>query len=131
MQEIFESFFESAERLKEVLAKKKTIERRDSAIKRFELTVELAWKSIQACLREKGVACRSPKECLQGAFSVGLLQDDPQWIQMIDDRNETVHTYDEEFADEVYERLPQYLKPFRALEKSLRAMLKVKNLGTS
>lgn len=126
MQEIFESFFQSVERLQEVLAKEKTIERRDSAIKRFELTVELAWKSVQACVRNEGIACRSPKECLQEAFGIGLLNDNPQWVQMLDDRNETVHTYDEAFADEVYGRLPQYLALLRVLEKNLQARIENK-----
>lgn len=74
---------------------------RDSAVKRFEFTVELAWKSIQMFLREQKIICRSPKESFKEAFKFGLIKDDPRWIEMIEDRNLTVHTYDENFAKEV------------------------------
>ncbi|MDI6765807.1 MAG: nucleotidyltransferase substrate binding protein [Bacteroidota bacterium] len=50
------------------MTQQKTIANRDSAIKRFEFTVELAWKSLQMVLREEGIPCRSPKECLRKAY---------------------------------------------------------------
>ncbi|MDI6765808.1 MAG: nucleotidyltransferase substrate binding protein [Bacteroidota bacterium] len=34
---------------------------------------------------------------------------------MMEDRNLTVHTYDESFADDVYKRLPTYLAQFQTL----------------
>jgi hypothetical protein len=42
---IFQSLSLSIERLSEILRVPKTIANRDSAIKRFELTFELAWKA--------------------------------------------------------------------------------------
>lgn len=44
---IFESFSQSISRLDEILKEPKTVANRDSAIKRFELTFELAWKSLK------------------------------------------------------------------------------------
>lgn len=84
----------------------KTAVTRDSAIQRFEFTVDLAWKAVKAYLEEKkGVVCTSPKECLKDAFQNGLIEHDEFWLSMIDLRNETSHTYRETFAEEVYDKL--------------------------
>ncbi|MDD8018579.1 MAG: HI0074 family nucleotidyltransferase substrate-binding subunit [Bacteroidota bacterium] len=116
MKEIYASYTKSLERLKEILRADKTVANRDSAIKRFEFTTELAWKLIQVYLREQRIVCRSPKECLREAYAFGLIEDDDRWLQMIDDRNITVHTYNETTADEVYSRLSMYLELFEILK---------------
>lgn len=120
MQETLASFKQSLDRFNEILKEKESIITRDASIQRFEFTVELAWKSIQKFLREEKIICRSPKECLKEAFKFGLIEDDPIWLQMIEDRNLTVHTYDENTAREVYKRLPKYLAPLIKLQKQLR-----------
>lgn len=119
MKEIFFSFQKSLERLEEVLKEEKTINNRDAAIKRFEFTIELAWKSLQKFLRQESIICRSPKECLKEAFKFNLIEDDPKWTEALEDRNLTAHTYDEETADEVYNRLPTYLEIFKKLSNAL------------
>lgn len=119
MKELLPSFKKSLARLVEVLAKEKTIEHRDAAIQRFEFTSELAWKMVQRFLREQKIVCRSPKACLEEVFRFGLIQDDPRWIQMLEDRNLTVHTYDETTAEKVYERLPRYLEILQLLQDAL------------
>ena len=92
---------------------------RDSAIKRFELTFELAWKSAQAWVGDQGVVCRSPRDCFAQMFRLGLIADDPLWLRMIADRNLSVHTYNEKLAEEIYARLKDYLRLFTALNGSL------------
>jgi nucleotidyltransferase substrate binding protein (TIGR01987 family) len=120
IKEILESLEKSLERMEEVLKKEKTIEIRDSAIKRFEFTVELVWKCIQQFLREQEIVCRSPKECLKEAFKFGLIEDDSRWIMAFDDRNLTVHTYDEKTVEYVYDRLHNYLEIFKKLIDKLK-----------
>lgn len=119
MEEIFESFKKSLERFQEILGEEKTVANRDSAIQRFEFTVELAWKLMQKFFRGQKIVCRSPKECLKEAFAYGLIQDDPRWLEMFEDRNKTVHTYDETFAEQVYGRLPRYLEILLTLRDKL------------
>ena len=119
MQEIYNSFHKSLSRFEEILKAERTIANRDSAIKRFEITVELMWKSLQTFLRDKGFVCRSPKDCLKQAFEYGLISDDVEWFDMIEDRNVTVHTYDETNADEVFDRLPGYLQLLQQLSMKL------------
>jgi nucleotidyltransferase substrate binding protein (TIGR01987 family) len=75
----------------------------------------LAWKSIQEKAREEGLDCQSPKNCLQLAFKNSWIGDEQGWLSMLQDRNRTSHTYDEELAKGVYQRLINYLPLFRAL----------------
>jgi len=116
---VFNSFSQSVDRLDEVLKEPKTVVIRDSAIKRFELTFELAWKSTKAYLANKGVVCLSPRDCLLASFRLGLIPDDLRWIKMIEDRNLSVHTYNEKLADDLYGRLGEYLGLFAKLRNSL------------
>lgn len=84
---------------------------RDAAIQRFEYTFEAVWKAAQLYLREKeGLEEGSPKGVVRSCLQVGLLTD-PQArraMQMIDDRNLTVHTYNEELARQIFARLQGY-----------------------
>ena len=103
------------QRLREALAEPETTLVRDAAIKRFEFTFELAWKATQRLLRDQGILCRSPKECFREAFAFGLVHDDPLWIRMMEDRNLTVHTYDERTADKIYKNLKDYVPVYEEL----------------
>lgn len=38
------------------------------------------------------------------------------WIELVKTRNKTVHTYDEELAEQVYAKLPQALEAFQKLD---------------
>jgi nucleotidyltransferase substrate binding protein (TIGR01987 family) len=102
--------------LEEVLAKKKTTERRDAAIKRFDLAFELAWKAIKERLEsEYTVVCRSPKNCFREAFRVGFLPYDIPWLDMTALRDYSTHAYNEDLAEYVYEKLPDMAVHFRTL----------------
>lgn len=103
-----QDFINALTRLKEVLAMEKTSVTRDSAIQRFEFTIDLAWKMMKVCLEEKkGVICTSPKGCIQDAFQNGMIAYDEYWLELIDLRNETSHTYKEALAEEVFGQLPK------------------------
>ena len=117
---IFADFQNSVKRLRESLKKHKSIEIRDACIKRFEITFELSWKLLKIIMHDQGFLCNSPKSCLQQAFSMGLIKDNPLWIDMLNDRNSSVHTYSEKFADNLYGKLKKYLKLFQELEKGVK-----------
>ncbi len=100
---------------------KKTEIVRDSAIKRFEFTFDLAWKTLKAYLKkEKGISCFSPKECFREAFRQGLIDYDELWLKMTDWRNEAVHSYIEKFAEDLYEKFPEILKRFQFLNQKIK-----------
>lgn len=119
-EELLISFEKAVERLDEALKAEKTVLNRDAAIQRFEFTVELSWKCVQKFLRDQKIICRSPKECFKEAFKFNLVEDDPQWITVFDDRNLTAHTYKEKIAEAIYNRLPNYLIIFKKLLEKIK-----------
>lgn len=92
---------------------------RDSALLRFQLCFELAWKAIKTYAKDEGVECFSPKSCFQTAFQLGLVDYDEEWAEMINDRNLIVHLYEEKMADKIYGRLLDYLSLFEKLYSKL------------
>jgi nucleotidyltransferase substrate binding protein (TIGR01987 family) len=79
---------------------------RDSAVKRFEFTFELCWKTAKLFLREKhGLDAFSPKDVFRELRNVGVIDDRETEIilKMSNDRNLIVHTYVEKFSDYLYE----------------------------
>lgn len=119
MRDILSSFKKALRRFEEALSLPKTDVNRDASIKRFEFTFELAWKTAQKFLRSQGIITRSPKETFQQSFKFSLIRDNVNWIRMLDDRNLTSHTYDEQTAKTIYSRLPQYAKLFEELNAAL------------
>lgn len=91
---------------------------RDASIQRFEYTLESTWKLAQLYLRShEGIEHASPKSVIRSCFQVKLL-DESQTnlaLTMMTDRNLTVHTYNEDLANQIYAKIPQY--------KSLLALL--------
>lgn len=109
-------FSSALTRLKEVLAMPKDTVTRDSAIQRFEFTLDLAWKTTKEFLEKfRGVRCASPKGCFKEAFAQGIIEHDPFWLDLVDLRNDTVHTYKEELAERVFSQLPRAVEYFNAL----------------
>ena len=95
---------------------------RDAAIKRFEYTLEATWKAAQAFLREvHGVSVVSPKEAARASLQAGILGDEQTRyvLLMVDDRNLTVHTYNEELAEVLFARIAGHAD---ALERWLAGM---------
>lgn len=116
-----EEFREAFEELAEVLRMEKNDVVRDSAIKRFELTFELSWKAAKAFLEDyRNVRCASPQTCFRELFHHGIIDYDENWIEMAKWRNEAVHTYKEELAEDLYAKLPRTLAYFRTLLEKLK-----------
>ena len=120
---ILKDFQKAVKKLEEVLKLKKTEIVRDSAIKRFELCFDLAWKSVKNFARENGIECYSPRECFKIAFQLRLIEHDKKWPQMVKDRNLTTHLYKEEQADKIYQKLPGYLGMFKSLLSQIKRLL--------
>jgi nucleotidyltransferase substrate binding protein (TIGR01987 family) len=69
-----------------------------AVIKTFEMTYELAWKTLKDYLNYNGVEVKLPRDVLKQAFANNLVADGQVWIEMLDDRNVMTHTYDNEKA---------------------------------
>lgn len=68
----------------------------------FEYTFELAWKTLQDLLKEKGYRdVIGPRPVIEQSFQVGYIQDGEGWMTMLKSRNEATHTYQEEVAERI------------------------------
>lgn len=91
---------------------------RDAAIQRFEYTFETFWKAARRYLLEiEGIEAGSPKQVMRGLNQSGIADDTEtiQALDMVDDRNLTVHTYDESTANEVFQRIRLYAPLMRTI----------------
>lgn len=113
-------FEQAIKRLEEILRKPKNDTNRDSAIMRFILVFDLSWKTIKAYLEAIGKECSSPRGCLEEAYQEKIIKYDDLWLDLINWRNNAVHTYNEKLADRLYADLPPALKKFKELEEALK-----------
>ncbi len=84
---------------------------RDGLIQRFEFCFEIMWKcGKDYLLAQEGLEAASPKKVIRALREVGLFSDEEaeQALKMVDDRNLTAHTYDEEMAAELAKRIFTY-----------------------
>jgi nucleotidyltransferase substrate binding protein (TIGR01987 family) len=73
----------------------------EGIIKRFEYTLELAWKVLKDRMEDDGIIIGtiSPKGVIRQAFNSKYINNPEIWMRMIGDRNLLSHTYDfEQFS---------------------------------
>lgn len=80
----------------------------NAAIQRFEFVIELYWKILQRILKYEKIKVITPRETISNAFKYELINDETLWLQMLDDRNETSHNYDQKIAQKVLTRIKTY-----------------------
>jgi nucleotidyltransferase substrate binding protein (TIGR01987 family) len=91
---------------------------RDGTIQRFEYSFESMWKLLKHYLAEReGIICNSPKSCFRQALKGNLLsvEEVETCLVMTDARNLTSHTYIEEVAEKIYQKLPLYAQVMQKL----------------
>ncbi len=74
-------------------------------IKSFEIMYELSWKALKYLLETGGHEVTVARDVIAKAYQTNLIHHEKLWINMIKDRNLTVHTYDEEFAKKMVDRI--------------------------
>lgn len=78
----------------------------EGTIQRFEVVVELLWKTLRRALKFEGIRLNpdSPRETMKQGFAIGWLHNEPIWQDLLDRRNTTSHEYlDEELIENNYE----------------------------
>jgi nucleotidyltransferase substrate binding protein (TIGR01987 family) len=94
----------------------------DGTIQRFEFSIELFWKALKKkLLYDHGIDAQSPKSVLQQSYINQLISDEKVWLDMLEDRNLTSHTYNQELALEIYQHIQKY-GPF--LEQECKKIFK-------
>lgn len=80
---------------------------RDSLIQRFEFTYELTHKTLSEFMKYLGVTLENsfPRTIFKKAYVNNLISDDQVWINLLHDRNQTSHIYNENLANEVANRI--------------------------
>lgn len=98
-------------------------------IQSFEYTHELAWKVLKDFLEHGGhKEIYGSKDVTREAFKLELISNGDIWMNMIESRNETSHTYNEETTQKITTAiLDDYFEEFLALEKKLLELTKKEN----
>lgn len=77
---------------------------KEGMIQRFEYTYELAWKTLQDLLRDKGfLELSRPNPVISQAFKDGIIKDGEGWRKMKISRQLASHTYNSETAEDIAE----------------------------
>ena len=81
----------------------------------FEYTHELAWNTLKDFLESRGTHnLYGSKDATRDAFKMGLIENGEIWMDMINSRNLTSHTYDENVASKIVaEILEIYFSEFQ------------------
>lgn len=125
----YTAFSTALERLKEAIdlyQKQENPVLLDGTIQRFEFCVELGWKLLKEYLEfEKLGEFNSPRSTIKECFSIGLIEDAEKWLDMLDDRNLTSHTYDEEIAKEIYRNIiAKYYQTLVTTKNKVKSVIK-------
>lgn len=89
-------------------------------IQAFEISFELGWKTIKDYLEYNGIHADTPRASIKEAYSANIINDGQSWIEMMETRNKTSHTYKEDFANQTaLEILNNYIPLLLELEKFL------------
>lgn len=98
-------------------------------IQAFEFTHELAWNVLKDYLEEQGLTgIIGSKNATREAFKNGLLEKGDVWMEMIDSRNRSTHTYDCTTAEKIAKAIKssyvsefeEFQRHFEKLEKEAR-----------
>lgn len=117
----FENFERSYQLLKKYSNEKIETElERAGIIQFFEVTFELGWKVLKDYLESQGFIVKSPREAIKQAYQIELINDGHIWLEALDKRNLTTHTYNEELVKELVKEITQvYLSEFTILYEKL------------
>ncbi len=95
---------------------------RDSAIKRFEYTIEVSRKLMSYYIEYIDKKINGQKLVLKKAFEFDLIED-KIWFTMIDDRNIVTHEYSEEIAVTLLNDIFIYAKKLREFYDTIEKLI--------
>lgn len=97
---------------------------KEGLIQRFEYTHELAWKVMKDYAEYQGYTdVRGSRDAIRRALEMDLISD-KRWLETIEDRNLTVHNYDNEVASEIYENIMSIYCPlFVAFGQKMQSLI--------
>jgi len=75
---------------------------RAAAIQAFEMCFELSWRVMKDWLEMQGISLASPREIIRESARQGLIDNPAEWLDFLETRNLSAHTYNEQNAVEAY-----------------------------
>ncbi len=77
-----------------------------ATIQAFEFSIELGWKLLKDYLKFQGVKeVTLPRDIIRQSFQAQLILDGQTWIDMLEARNKTSHTYDDVQAAKIVRQI--------------------------
>ena len=118
--ESYATFKKAFSKLKEFIETDNGSEKDKAAIiHAYEYTFELWWKSLQRYLQDfETITEFGPGSTIRNAFQYGLIEDGQDYMDLLKDRNLIAHTYKENIATEIYQRILE--KHIYTLEKFIK-----------
>ena len=93
----------------------------DGLIQRFEFCFELSWKVMQNFLSYEGIFVNSPRSAIRKSFENEIIFDVESWLDMLESRNLSTHTYDENTAKEIYKNIAEkYIFLFENFNETMK-----------
>ena len=87
----------------------------------FELTFELAWKTLKDYLETQGFQVNTPREILKQAYQAQVISQGDVWLEALDNRNLTAHVYDEATSLQVIQLIrDKYFNLLKAFHRALQ-----------
>jgi len=83
-----------------------------SLIHAFEILIELSWKTLKDYLENEGYdGVKNSKHAIRKAFEDEIIHDAESWMEALEKRNLTTHTYNPEILIEAVEFIAQIYYP--------------------
>ena len=99
-------------------------------IQSFEFVHELAWKTLKDFLEYQGNQdIKGSRDAIREGFKVSLITNADVWMQMIQTRNQTSHTYDETILAQVVITVADDYYPLFKVFKEEMTRLREKELN--
>ena len=94
-------------------------------IQAFEFTHELAWKVMKDYLEyQSAISVRGSRDAVRESFKYNFINDGNIWIEMIETRNISSHTYDKDIAENTVKSIiNEYYVEFLDFESRMRKIL--------
>lgn len=94
---------------------------KEGLIQRFEYTHELAWNVMKDyALFQGNSTIGGSRDATREAYKLQIIENADVWMDMIQSRNKTSHTYNEEIANEIYEKIiHEYFQLFLDFQKTM------------
>ena len=123
----FSNFEKALLKLSEVIEKKEILSdlEKEGLIQRFEFTHELSWQVMKDFLIYDGIQnIIGSRSAVREAFNKGIISNGEIWMEMIESRNRTSHTYLESILESEYNKISKNYYPlFIGFQTKMKSLL--------